>query len=60
MPQLCVGEDEAKEDEVGEEGDDADDQDDQANPWVQLQRQGCHKMRIDRNVKVRQETLFST
>ena len=36
MPQLCVGEDEAKEDEVGEEGDDADDQDDQANPWVEL------------------------
>ena len=32
MPQLCVGKDEAKEDEVGEEGDDADDQDDQANP----------------------------
>ena len=32
MSQLCVGEDEAKKDEVGEEGDDADDQDDQANP----------------------------
>ena len=57
MPQLCVGEDEAKEDEVGEEGDDADDQDDQANPWVELCRD---KMRIDRNVKDRQETFFST
>ena len=32
MSQLCVGEDEAKEDKVREEGDDADDQDDQANP----------------------------
>ena len=57
MPQLCVCEDEAKEDEVGEEGDDADDQDDQANPWVELCRD---KMRIDRNVKDRQVTFFST
>ena len=60
MPQLCVGEDESKEDEVGEKGDDADDEDDQADPWVKLQRQKCQKMRIDRNVKDRQETLFST
>ena len=32
MPQLCVCEDEAKEDEVGEKGDDADDQDGQTDP----------------------------
>ena len=32
MPQLCVSEDEAKEDEVGEKGDDADDQDHQTDP----------------------------
>ena len=37
MPQLCVCEDEAKEDKVGEKGDDADDQDGQTDPWVQLQ-----------------------
>ena len=38
MPQLCISEDEAKENEIGEQGDDADDQDDQANPGVELER----------------------
>ena len=32
VPQLCVCEDEAKEEEVGEKGDDADDQDGQPYP----------------------------
>ena len=46
MPQLCVREDEAKEDEIGEQGDDADDQDGQANPGVELERQSrCHQIR---------------
>ena len=52
VPQLCVCEDEAKEDEVSKKGDDADDQDGQPNPRVKLGRQNrCHKFETDLNGK---------